>query len=67
MAKFRGALLAVALGTVSSNDLNLVLFFTSTSFGIQFAGSLVDFLALMQNPDLVNESSEILCSKKPNS
>jgi hypothetical protein len=54
-----GALLAVALGTVSSNDLNLMLFFTRTSFGIQFAGSLVDILALMQNPDLVSESSKI--------
>jgi len=62
-----GALLAVALGTVSSNDLNLMLFFTRTSFGIQFAGSLVDILALMQNPDLVSESSKILCSKKPHS
>jgi hypothetical protein len=62
-----GALLAVALGLVSSNDLDLMLFFTRTSFGIQFARSLVDILALMQNPDLVNESSEILCSKKPHS
>ena len=67
MAKMGGALLAVALGLVSSISLYLVLFFTRTSFGIQFAESLGDILALMQNPDLVNESSEILCSKKPNS
>jgi len=62
-----GALLAVALCVVSLISLYLVLFFTFTSFGIRFAGSLVDILALMQNPDPVNELLEITWSKKPNS
>jgi len=62
-----GALLAVALCVVSSNDFDLMLFFTFPGFGIRFAGSLVDILALMQNPDPVNELLEITWSKKPNS
>jgi len=51
-----GPLLAVVLSLVSSISLYLVLFFTRIGFVIQYAGSLVDILALMQNPELVNES-----------
>jgi hypothetical protein len=49
-----GALLAVALPVVSPNDLNLVLFFTSTDLVFLYAGSSVDSLAFMQNPEWVN-------------
>ena len=51
-----GAILAVALSLVSSISLYLVQFFTRIGFVNQYAGSLVDILARMQNPELVNKS-----------